>query len=245
MSSEAPNRSKNIYGVPLGILMLESRFPRVPGDVGNASTWPFPVTYRVVKGAGPGKVVRSLKESGLLGSFLESARELDRSGVSLITTNCGFLVLYQRHLQAEVSVPFLSSSLVQVPFLQSLLPKGRRVGVLTIERASLSPDHLAAAGLSDDLPVVGMEEVGGYFVEAILGDGEELDVGRAREEHVKAAQLLLGRHPDVGAIVLECTNMPPYARAIRDATGLPVHDLTTFLGWAVGAGRRTEFDGWM
>lgn len=245
MSSELHRGGKNVYGVPLGVLMLESRFPRIPGDVGNASTWPFPVSYRIVPGAGPGKVVRALEDSGLLDSFLDAARELDRSGVSLITTNCGFLVLYQRQIQARVSVPFLSSSLLQVPFLQSLLPAGRRVGVLTIERRSLSANHLAAAGLGADLPVVGMEEAGGYFVEAILGDGEQLDVARARREHVEAGRLLLSRHPEVGLIVLECTNMPPYASAIRDSTGLPVHDLTTFVGWAVGAGRRTVFEGWM
>ncbi len=90
-----------------------------------------------------------------------------------------------------------------------------------------------------------MEEVGGYFVEVILGDGEELDVARARDEHVQAARLLLRRHPEVGAIVLECTNMPPYAAAIREETGLPVHDLTTFVGWALAAERRREFEGWM
>ena len=245
MSADLYGGGKNVYGVPLGVLMLESRFPRIPGDVGNASTWPFPVSYRVVPGAGPGRVVRTLKESGLLDSFLAGARELERSGVSLITTNCGFLVLYQRPIQEQVSVPFLSSSLLQVPFLQSLLPAGRRVGVMTIERRSLSADHLAAAGLAADLPVVGMDDVGGCFVEAILGDGDELDAARARQEHVEAARLLVSRHPEVGAIVLECTNMPPYASAIREATGLPVHDLTTFVGWAVAAGRRTAFDGWM
>jgi hypothetical protein len=245
MPSDVYRGGKNVYGLPLGILMLESRFPRVPGDVGNASTWPFPVLYRVVRGAGPARVVRSLKESGLIDAFVEGARELAQAGVSIITTNCGFLVLYQQRIQSSVDVPFLSSSLLQVPFLQSLLPPGRRVGVLTIERRSLSDEHLAAAGIADNTPVVGMEEVGGYFVEVILGDGRELDVVRARDEHVRAAQLLLQRHPDVGAIVLECTNMPPYAAAIREETGLPVHDLTTFVGWALAAERRKGFEGWM
>jgi hypothetical protein len=245
MPSDSYSGGKNVYGVPLGVLMLESRFPRVPGDVGNASTWPFPVLYRVVAGAGPAKVVRSLKESDLLDAFVDAAQEVARAGVSVITTNCGFLVLYQQRIQSSVPVPFLSSSLLQVALLDSLLPPGRRVGILTIERCSLTDDHFAAAGLAKDTPVVGMEEVGGYFVEAILGDGDELNVARAKEEHVAAARLLLERHPEVGAIVLECTNMPPYAAAIRDATGLIVHDLTTFVGWSVAAARRTPFDGWM
>ena len=245
MSSEAVSGGKNLYGLPLGVLMLQSRFPRIPGDVGNASTWPFPVLYRVVEGASPGRVVRSLSDGSLLQAFVAGARELERAGTSLVTTNCGFLLLFQRQIQEQLDVPFVSSSLLQVPWLEAHLPAGRRVGVLTIERSSLTGRHLAAAGLAEDVPVVGMEEVGGYFVEAILGDGEELDVPRARAEHLAAAELLVARHPEVGAIVLECTNMPPYAAAIRNATGLPVHDLTTLVGWLVRAHRREPFRGWM
>jgi hypothetical protein len=236
---------KNVYGIPLGVLMLQSSFPRIPGDVGNASTWPFPVLYRVVEGATPDKVVRSLADGKLLTRFLEAACELERAGPALITTNCGFLVLFQKQIQDALGVPFISSSLLQVPWLQSFLPNGKRVGVLTIERSSVTPDHLRAAALPADIPIVGMEEVGGYFVEAILGTSGRLDVSRARAEHVAAATLLVERNPEVGAIVLECTNMPPYARAIRDATGLPVHDLTTLVRWAIEAERRKEFDGWM
>jgi hypothetical protein len=245
MCSETFSGGKNLYGLPLGVLMLQSKFPRVPGDVGNASTWPFPVLYRVVEGASPERVVRRLRDGTLLEPFMGAARELERAGTSLVTTNCGFLILFQRRIQEQLGVPFVSSSLLAVPWLQALLPAGRRVGVLTIERASLTPQHLAAAGLPEDLPVVGMEEVGGYFLEAIVGDGDELDVRRAREEHVAAAKLLVARSPEVGAIVLECTNMPPYAAAIRDETGLPVHDLTTLVSWLVEAHRRNRFDGWM
>jgi len=243
--SELLAGGKNIYGIPLGVLMLQSSFPRIPGDVGNASTWPFPVLYRVVDGATPDRVVRSLTDGELLARFLEAACDLERAGTGLITTNCGFLVLFQRQIQDALGVPFISSSLLQVPWLQALQPRGRRVGVLTIERSSLTPDHLRAAALPADVPIVGMEEVGGYFVEAILGSSDRLDVPRARAEHVAAARLLVERSPEVGAIVLECTNMPPYARAIREATGLPVHDLTTLVGWAVEAQRRKDFHGWM
>jgi hypothetical protein len=236
---------KNIYGRPLGILMLQSRFPRIPGDAGNASTWPFPVSYRVVAGATPETVVRHLAESDFLGSFTAAARELEAEGVALVTTNCGFLVLYQHQIQAQLHVPFISSGLLQVPWLQSLMPPGRRVGILTVERASLTPAHLAAAGLDPDVPVVGMEEAGGHFINMIVTDAVEFDVTRARDEHVAAARLLLERYPDVGAIVLECTNMPPYAADIARATGLPVHDFTTFVTWAASAYRRTGFTGWM
>src|SRR4029077_15162860 len=108
-------------GVPLGILMLEARFPRIPGDMGNGATWPFPVLYRVVRGASPDKVVLQ-GARGLLPDFVEAARELVRLGAEAITTNCGFLSLYQNELAAAASVPVATSSLMQGPWLPATLP---------------------------------------------------------------------------------------------------------------------------
>ena len=222
------------------MLMLRSRFPRILGDAGNADTWPFPVQYRIVEGTSPGAIVRRLDVVEMLPPFLEAAQDLEQSGVDLITTNCGFLVLLQHELQARLRVPFLSSSLLQVPWVAATLPPGRCVGVLTIERASLSDAHLRAAGIGADLPVHvrGLDEFGGTFTEQILGDHVELDVDRCRTEHECAARALVDEHPEIGAIVLECTNMPPYADVIRSATGLPVYDFTTLVGWAAAAARR-------
>ena len=127
-----------LYGVPLGILMLEARFPRIPGDMGNATTWPFPVLYHVVHGASPEKVVLHAAR-GLLPEFIAGAKELVRLGAEAITTNCGFLSLYQEELAAAAGVPVATSSLMQVPWVQATLPPGRRVGVVTISAATLSP----------------------------------------------------------------------------------------------------------
>jgi Asp/Glu/hydantoin racemase len=234
---------RNIYGVPVGLLMLESRFPRIPGDAGNAATWPYPVLYRVVRGASPERVVRRLESDDLLEPFATAAEELERTGVDLVTTNCGFLVLFQAEIQARLGVPFVSSSLLQVPWLGRTLRPGRRIGILTIERTSLTERHLRAAGIGPDIPigVVGMEEAGGYFTRTIIEDAPELDVDRCREEHRVATRLLLERHPDVGAIVLECTNMPPYADVIREISGLPVFDLVTAVGWMTSSVHRRPF----
>jgi hypothetical protein len=90
---------KAIYGAALGILMLEARFPRIPGDMGNALTWPFPVHYKVVREATPDRVVRRGAD-GLLGPFVAAARELVADGVDGITTNCGFLSLFQEEFAA-------------------------------------------------------------------------------------------------------------------------------------------------
>jgi Asp/Glu/hydantoin racemase len=220
---------KAIYGASVGILMLEARFPRIPGDMGNALTWPFPVQYRIVRGASPDRVVKHGAD-GLLSHFVDAARELVADGVDGITTNCGFLSLFQDELAEAVQVPVATSSLMQVATVNRLLPKGRRAGVLTISGSTLTPLHLDKAGVPEGTPV-GSTEGGREFTRAILGNELELDVELARQDNVEAAQRLMAEHANVGALVLECTNMVPYAADIRAATGLPVFSIETFVRW--------------
>jgi hypothetical protein len=230
----------NQYGFSVGILMLDTRFPRISGDMGNATTFPFPVRYHRVAGADPDRVVRRGAE-GLLPAFVEGARALEREGVGAITTNCGFLIAYQAELARTVRVPVFTSSLLLVPLVHRMLPGGQRVGIMTVNAATLTPAHLAAAGVGPEVPVavVGMETEK-EFTRVLLGDELELDVDQAREEHVRVARRLVAEHPDVGAIVLECTNMPPYTADIQRETGRPVFDvlsLVTMFHHALAAGQ--------
>src|SRR5690242_16150531 len=144
---------KSIYGAPLGILMLEARFPRIPGDMGNATTWPFPVLYKVVPGATPERVVLQ-GARGLLPDFIEAAQELVQLGAEAITTNCGFLSLFQSELAGAVGVPVATSSLMQVRWVQATLPPGKIVGVVTVCGTTLTPAHLESVGVPLDTPVV-------------------------------------------------------------------------------------------
>lgn len=220
---------KAIYGARLGILMLETRFPRIPGDTGNAGTWPFPVLYKVVPGASPERVVCD-RAAGLLPAFLDAARELVALGADGLATTCGFLALHQEEIARHAGVPVATSSLMQVPFVDRLLPPGRRAGILTISAAHLSPDHLRAAGAAPDTPIMGTEG-GREFTRAILGDEAELDVAAAEADILAAGQTLVDRHPEVGAVVLECTNMAPYARSLGERIKLPVFDIVSFATW--------------
>ncbi len=221
---------KAIYGAPLGILMLEARFPRIPGDMGNAGTWPFPVLYRVVKGASPERVVLN-GAAGLLPAFLAAAADLVAQGAEAITTNCGFLSLFQKELAEHTGVPVATSSLLQVPWVQTMLPPGKRVGVVTVSAGSLTPRHLQAAGVPLDTPIVGTEDGQEFFRVLIKAEKDDMDVSLARADVVSAARTLMNQHPDVGAIVLECTNMPPYAAAVADAAGVPVFDIYSMITW--------------
>src|SRR2546425_5087335 len=196
MTSGRVRGGVNQYGFTVGILMLDTRFPRIPGDMGNAQTFPFPVCYRRVAGADPERVVRG-GAAALLPAFIEGARALEHEGVGAITTNCGFLAKFQRELTASVSVPVFTSSLMLVPLVHRMLPVGHRVGVMSVDASSLTREHLQGAGIGPEVPlvIVGMESEK-EFTRVLLGDELELDVETAREEHVRVARRLVGDHPD-------------------------------------------------
>jgi len=222
----------------LGVVMLDTRFPRPPGDVGHPRTFGVPVRRLVVPGAVPHRVVASaasLLASGLHLRFIEAMQALERDGACALTTSCGFLVLLQRQLQAAVQVPVVSSSLLQLP---ALLQSQPQVGVLTISAEHLTGEYLLAAGVPParlgDVAVQGVDAAG-EFAGAILGNRVAMDIEQARSDVVAAATALRSRAPGLRTLVLECTNMPPYAQAIREATGLEVRsllDAPQLVAWA-------------
>ncbi len=224
----------------IGVLMLETRFPRLPGDIGNPASFGFPVLYETVPGADPATAVRG-DPGALLPDFIAAGRRLVARGAAGLTTSCGFLAPFQNALAEGCAVPVAASSLLQVATVQRLLPAGNRVGVLTADPAALGPAHLAAAGAPADTPVAGPDR-DSHFSAVYVGNGAALDADRARDELCGAACLLCADRPEVAAIVLECTNMAPWAADIARATGQPVYDMRHLLRWfhaglAAGRGR--------
>lgn len=207
----------------LGVVMLDTRFPRPPGDVGHPDAFGVPVRQSVVRGAWPGTIVQTaegLRAAGMAPAFVQAVQALEAEGARAITTSCGFLVLLQAELQAAARVPVRTSSLLQLP---GLLADQPQVGVLTISAAALGPDHLLAAGVPadrlGDVVVQGVDPAG-EFATAILGNRDTLDMEKAGRDVVEAALALRQREPSLRAVVLECTNLPPYRQAIEAATGL-------------------------
>ena len=175
---------KNIYGFSIGILMLNSRFPRIPGEMGNATTWDFPVLYRVVKGASPHKVVAQ-NDPKLLTPFITAAKELEKEGVGAITTNCGFLAMFQKELNQAVNVPLFSSTLMMVPLVYSMINPSQKVGIMTVNKSTLSDKILKGAGCEHTPKVIiGMEDEE-EFTHMILEDRLQMDVDKCRAEHIK------------------------------------------------------------
>jgi len=218
------------YGEAIGILMLDTKFPRIPGDIGNALTFDFPVKYKKVKGATSQRVVREADPS-LIAPFIEAAKELEEEGVSAITTSCGFLAIFHEYLADSVNIPVFSSSLLQVPMVSKMLKKGQKVGIMTASKPHLTQLHFKGVGVLDmPMVVYGMEDQE-EFPAVFLDQKETMDVEKAENEMVKVATRMVNENPDVGSIVFECTNMPPFRRAVQQAVNLPVFDIVTLTNY--------------
>ncbi|MEA2929217.1 MAG: hypothetical protein QOG38_1645 [Hyphomicrobiales bacterium] len=214
--------------MPLGVLMLDTRFTRFVGDIGNPESYAQPVLFEVVRGATVDKVVPA-KAPPLIEDFVAAGNRLIERGADAITTGCGFLVLNQAELSSRLAVPVATSALLLIPSLLTLLPAGKRLGVLTFSGADLTAAHFLAAGAPPDTPVEGVAQ-DGVFQKAIYEQPCDDSVSARESEVVAAARRLIARHADIGAILFECTNFPPHRAAVEKATGLPVYDVFTLIG---------------
>lgn len=214
---------QNVYGYDIGVLMLDSTFPRIKGDIGNAQTWEFPVLYEKVKGGTPQKVVLELTVQDIQ-PFIDAAKKLERAGVKAITTSCGFLALFQQELSESVNIPVFTSALLFVPMLSKMIGKNKKVGIMTANSKTLSERHLRGVGIEDLSCVVKGLEDGEVFTNFTVENWDCVSVDACRKELVEVAAELT-KDADIGAIVLECTNMSPFAKDIQEIAGVPVFDI--------------------
>ena len=217
----------NICGIPIGILCLETYYGKVPGHIRNATTFDFPVAYKVVKEATVRRVVDQADPS-LLEPFIEAARELEQEGVRAITSSCGFLVLFQRELADSVKVPVYISSLIQVPMVHRMLRRDQKVGIFAAKKDRLTEEHLRAVG-ADSVPVcvVGMDAQEEFCEVVIDGKRKELNMDRLEREVLSVVDVLVKENPEMGALVLECTDLVPFAHLIQQKAGVPIFDIIT------------------
>lgn len=237
------NREQAWYGESIGILILDASYPCVPGNVGNASTFNFPVRYEKVVGASIDRLLNQ-QDPKLAEPFVAAARHLQSAGVKAITGACGFMALFQQEVAASVDLPVFLSSLLQIPFIYQIT--GKKVGIITANASRLTTKHFVSAGIPDDLPiaVAGMENQT-EFNEAVLEEKGSLDSQKIEAEVVGVARELVEENPDMGAILLECSDLPPYAEAVQKAVGLPVFDFITMINYVHTGLVRIPFLGFM
>ena len=189
------NKLQSWYGESIGILILDAAYPCVPGNVGNASTFDFPVRYKVVKNASIDRLLNQ-RDPSLLEPFIEAARELQDEGVKAVTGACGFMALFQRQVADALDIPVFLSSLLQVPVYlsdASQRPKNRYHfrGFKCVDTGAFfqrghNPGHSADIG--------GMENQM-EFREAVLLEKGTLDSDQIQREVVEIAEQMVGKAP--------------------------------------------------
>jgi len=231
-------------GEAIGVLLLDSAVPFIPGDVANATTYDFPVRFRKVEGF---SVARAIGQDPTVYDALKAAaRDLVDQGVRAVTGDCGFMALHQQRLAIELETPVFLSSLLQIPFALSIIGKESKVGVLTADSRGLDEALLAAVGVSDVERIViqGLEDQPNFYRFAIEEAGT-LDSEMVAAEVVTAGRHLVARDDRVKVLLLECSLLPPYAAALQAAVQMPIFDYITMINYVFAAVVQQPYEGFM
>lgn len=210
------------YGQAIGVLVNASCSPRVPGDAGHCATFSYPVRYQIT-GTSFMDLVDGSDEARA--KLLAACRALKDDGCRGLVADCGLMSLYQADVAREVGLPFVGSSLCQIPLVWQLVGCTGKIGIVTGHSAFLKEHHLRASGWREDIPLAieGMENRP-HFARIVIRGGTDLDVEKMRADVVGAARSLVERSPDVRAVILECSNLATYTKDVSEAIGLPVFD---------------------
>ncbi len=212
-------------GFAIGIIAIELIYPKMPGNVANATTYPFPVLYRKVSF----DIDRLFEgDESLKDEIIEAARDLESEGVRAVVGACGYFAYFQREVADAVNIPVFLSSLCQLPLIKTALSSRKKIAVLAASGENIKDEVLRQAGT--DMERIVVEDIGGLDAFHAIRYGETvLDNGKLKTALRGVARDLIAREPDIGAILLECSDLPPYAKEIQEVTGLPVFDFNTMI----------------
>ncbi len=226
-------------GIPIGIIAIDLEYPKLPGNVVNASTYDFPVLYEKVS-FGIEALFRGDEE--IKEGIVNAAKKLESEGVRAIIGACGFFAHFQEDVKEAVSVPVYLSSLCQLPSIKVGLKKGQKIAIVAASGESITDSLLSAVGGSvEDIEVF---DVGSMESFAPIRWGKhELDNGRLTNDMRALGASIRDEHPEIGAILLECSDLPPYAWAVQEGSGLPVYDFMTLINWVKKSVSQTPYFG--
>lgn len=224
----------------IGVVLPDLHFRRPAGDAGNADSYPCTAIFHFLHGLASRDVVMPAPNPALMAPYLEGALRLQDRGADIVTTTCGFLIPLQDEIAKRLRVPFVASSLLQIPLVHRLVQG--RVGVITADDEALTKSYLQLAGVSDDLPI-GVLGLQGHkeFADPLLNGTGELDPERVEACVADTARRLLDRFPDIKAFVCECHNLPPFAPAVQRTSGRPVFDILSLVRFALHGINKPEF----
>lgn len=216
---------RTLSGFAIGIIAVHLIYPKLPGNVANATTYPFPVLYKEVDF----EIERLFEgDESIKNEIIEAAKYLEAQGVRAIIGACGYFAHFQKEVSKSVDVPVFLSSLCQLPMIKTAISGKKSIAVFAANGDNLNNELLKNIGSDTDRLIV--QDIGSLeSFSAIRYGRTEIDNGRLTDDLCKIASELLKEHPDIGAILLECSDLPPYAKAIQSVTGLPVFDFNTMI----------------
>ena len=240
------NRSSVSYGETIGILLLENFVPFIPGDTANATTYRYPVRFQRVPGLSVERIFNH--DLSMYQILKEKAVSLYEEGVKAITGDCGFMAVYQKQLAADMDIPVFLSSLLQIPFMLSIIGGADSISIITANSRSLTSDLLEILDVTEKMRsrihIVGLEDCR-EFVEAVFEEKGTLDSEKVEKCVVEHSLTAVRDCPSTKAILLECSLLPPYAHRVAEATGLPVFDYITMIDYVHDALIKRRYTGHM
>ena len=235
---------KPIQGYSVGILKFtDKRFAMPPGDVGNPHSYPFPVLIReipdVPTNPAPPVILPNGEHSDLVKNTIAAAQALEADGVRAIAMWCGFFSLIQPILAQHVSIPILTSPLIMLPIIHQIIPPEKSVAVVVASKRLLTAEYFEAIGadINHRITVIGLDDAPVFnsfclvdkYMEKTGATGFEFEA--FRDELCDLIAAACTKNPGIGAVMLECTSLPPYAADIHARTGLPIFDFIACVEW--------------
>jgi hypothetical protein len=244
-------KNHTCYGMGLGIMVLDDAYPGFPGDVRNASGFPYPIQYEIVKGVDNKRLVWNEDKTPCREPILRAAENLEKIGCRAIAAECGYFAYFQKDVAGFVDVPVFMSSLLQVPFIQQVIGPQKYVGIVCAQKRFLTRKHLENVGIDPDSRVLIAGAQDEYYCTEFdnLWDPEkrpecpEVYYDKAEDQMVRTCRDFVNANPEIGAIMLECTGMQPFARAVQRAVDLPVFSWGTLLDYAFSVVAHRDYYG--
>jgi len=244
-------KNHTCYGMGLGIMVLDDAYPGFPGDVRNPSAFPYPIQYEIVEGVDNYTLVWAEDKTPCRAPILRAAEKLERMGCRAIAAECGYFAYFQKDVAGHVDVPVFMSSLLQVPFIQQVIGPKKTVGIVCAQKRFLTDTHLTQVGidLESNFIVAGAQDEYGCPEFDNLWDHErrppvpEIFYDKAEADMIRICLEVVERHPGIGALMLECTGMQPFARAVQREVDLPVFSWGTLLDYAFSVVAHRDYYG--
>ena len=232
---------QSIAGHAIGIVVLETWYPLLPGNVANATSFDFPVRYKILREATVEMIMRA--DPLLLEMLLEAGHEFEQEGIRAMVGACGYFANYQAETASALDIPVFLSSLLQVPMISLALKPDQKIGILVANAKAVNQQMLSACGIGEDIPIayLGMEEQPEF--RNILEYGGRFDYDKFEQEMISQAKALVAANPEIGAILLECSDMPPFAWSVQRAVKLPVYDFNTMINWIYSGVVQRRYEG--